>query len=389
MELSIKNFGPIGEASLSLGDLTFLIGPQASGKSLTLELLKLIIDREHIVSTLGSYNYVLNRASARNILDWYFGEGLSSLFTERTMVSCDGKAFSPNDLLQHIESQESTPAPKESVFYVPAQRILSISDGRPKNFTEFDVDTPYVLRRFSETLRVFLQGGLGNPDTLFPMKNRLQQDVTGAIDGTIFHGGKVVMDESGSQRKIKLDVDGVRIPFMAWSAGQKEFMPLLLATYCLSGPMSPVVNRTDYQWVIVEEPEMGLHPRAILSVLLEILELMNNGYKMVVSTHSTTFLEFVWTFNNLLSLPAERFKTAMCELFDVHENSQVATLFAAVKEARIKTYFSGEKDATQQVNYVDISNLNAFDEDKSVSEWGGLTSFAGRASEIVSKYGEI
>ena len=43
MRLTIRNFGPIREAEMDFGDLTFLIGPQASGKSLSLELLKLII----------------------------------------------------------------------------------------------------------------------------------------------------------------------------------------------------------------------------------------------------------------------------------------------------------------------------------------------------------
>lgn len=61
MELTIRNFGPIKDAQIDFGDLTFLIGPQASGKSLSLELLKLIIDRQHIISTLRNYNYILNK----------------------------------------------------------------------------------------------------------------------------------------------------------------------------------------------------------------------------------------------------------------------------------------------------------------------------------------
>lgn len=32
--LKIKNFGPIGNVEVKFGDLTFLVGPQASGKSL-------------------------------------------------------------------------------------------------------------------------------------------------------------------------------------------------------------------------------------------------------------------------------------------------------------------------------------------------------------------
>ncbi len=385
MNLDIYNFGPIKEAQIDFGDLTFFIGSQASGKSLALELLKLLIDKRHIVSTLRNYDYILSEVDSRNILDWYFGEGLHGLFSEGTRIEFSGKPFSPQDLLKIIASQERVS--KEAVFYIPAQRILSISDGRPKNFMEFDVSTPYVIRMFSETLRIFMQGGLGSSDMIFPMGNRLKGMAKSSINETIFHDGKVIIDKSGEQRKIKLEVDGLRIPFMAWSAGQKEFMPLLLAIYCLSDFPSSVVNKADYQWVIIEEPEMGLHPRAILSVLLEIIELMQNGYKVAVSTHSSTFLEFVWAFNNICNLEEEEFKEAMNKLFDVDDNSTAANLFNGLKSRKIKTYYSTQHEALGGVKFVDISSLDAFSDDIDISEWGGLSSFAGRSSEIVSLYG--
>ena len=184
MELSISNFGPIKEANIDFGNLTFLIGPQASGKSLSLELLKLIIDKSHIVSTLRNYNYILSKTDAKNILDWYFGEGLSGLFRADTKIALDNKPFSTQDLLNVIAGQNVSGLCKESVFYVPAQRILSMSEGRPRNFMEYDISTPYVLRRFSETLRVFMQGGLGNPDTIFPIKTRLEGAVKKSINDT-------------------------------------------------------------------------------------------------------------------------------------------------------------------------------------------------------------
>ncbi|WP_276865094.1 AAA family ATPase [Mediterranea massiliensis] len=387
MELTIRNFGPIKDAQIDFGDLTFLIGPQASGKSLSLELLKLIIDRQHIISTLRNYNYILNKKDATNILEGYFGEGLSKLFKEETEIYWGNENFSPQELLNTLIQQKASEKTKETVFYVPAQRILSIADGRPKNFMEFDWETPYVLRRFSETLRVFIQGGLGNPDTIFPMKNRLKEDVRNSINQTIFHDAKVVIDQAGNQRKMKLEIDNLRIPFMAWSAGQKEFMPLLLGIYCLSGPPTQVVNKEDYEWVIIEEPEMGLHPRAIQSVLLEIIELMKNGYKVIVSTHSTIFPEFVWAFNNLRGLPNRCFKTAMNEMFELSADSTAANLFDRLKDKNIKTYYSAKGTSEGGVTFADISTLDALSEDTDVSEWGGLSSFAGKSSEIVSRYG--
>ena len=253
---------------------------------------------------------------------------------------------------------------------------------------EFDISTPYVLRRFSETLRIFMQGGLGNPDTLFPMRTRLKSAVKNALNTTIFHNAKVVIDKNGEQRKMKLEVDNLKIPFMAWSAGQKEFMPLLLAIYCLSGPPTQVVNKSDYQYVIIEEPEMGLHPRAILSVLLEIIELVKNGYKVIISTHAVTFLEFVWTFNHIQGIADGDFKAAMCDLFGIQANTTTANLFEDLKGRTIKTYYSAKQQTTDGVIFADISTLDAFSTDIDISEWGGLSSFAGKSSEIVSRYGE-
>ena len=148
-----------------------------------------------------------------------------------------------------------------------------------------------------------------------------------------------------------------------------------------------VVNKSDYQWVVIEEPEMGLHPLAIQSVLLEMIELVQNGYKVVVSTHSSTFLEFVWAFNNLKTLPEKKFKTALCEMFGIKTDTTAFQLFHQLKNKTIRTYYSGKKE-TDGVTFIDISTLDAFDPDKNIAEWGGLTSFAGKSSEIVSKYGE-
>ena len=38
------------------------------------------------------------------------------------------------------------------------------------------------------------------------------------------------------------------------------------------------------------------------------------------------------------------------------------------------------------MNSIDISSLDAMDEQSVISEWGGLSSFASRATDLVSKY---
>ena len=378
-KLKVENFGPIKSVEVNFGDLNILVGPQASGKSLFLELFKLVMDKNSIVETLSKYNYVLSKTDMAPVLDYYFGEGLHTLFAKDTNIEVSDRKFAITDLLKPSKRNL-----KESVFYIPAQRILGISDGRPKNFMEFDGSAPFVLKNFSETLRVFLQSGLGNPDVIFPMRNRLKGAVKHSIDESVFHGARVVIDQSSGQRKMKLDINHASLPFMTWSAGQKEFMPLLLAMYCLSGPPTSVINKEDYKWVIIEEPEMGLHPSAIQTVILEIVELVQAGYKVTVSTHSPTLLEFAWVFESLKDLPADPFKNALCELFGIDKDRNADLLLNGLQEKKLKTYFfaSGGEGVTS----TDISSLEVENDNPLIAEWGGLAAFSGRASEVVGKY---
>lgn len=374
--IKIKNFGPIQSADIAFGDLTFLVGPQASGKSLFLELLKLIIDRQQILYTLDSYNYILKK-NPDTLFNVYFGEGMSGIWKKNTSIIKDGENILKNYFLQEVNSKWD-----EEMFYIPAQRILSIMDGRPKGFGEFDFTTPYVLRYFSETLRRFLQGGLGESNVIFPIKTRLKGAMKQQFNKTVFHGGKIVMDEYLGQKKMKMQIDGMEIPFMTWSAGQKEFMPLLLGIYCLSGPPTSIVKKENYRYVVIEEPEMGLHPQAIKSVLLQIIELIHSGYRVIISTHSSLPIEFTWAFNCLKESEKDNREEALCSLFDIDTTSNVRNIFKQILNKNIHTYYFNS------INHevTDITSLDVFNENDMISEWGGLSEFASRVSDVVSRF---
>lgn len=69
--IKVKSLGPINEADIKFGDLTLFIGPQASGKSILLQLIKLIIDRYNIPSVLKQNNYEWGNKK-ENFLDLFF-----------------------------------------------------------------------------------------------------------------------------------------------------------------------------------------------------------------------------------------------------------------------------------------------------------------------------
>ncbi len=377
-EITIKKLGPIEDIRVSLGDLTVLTGVQASGKSLFLQILKLLIDKNHIAKTLDQYNYVLTK-NPQNILNVYLGEGMADIWTDETIVIADRKSYKKNFLLSAFAKTK-----EEKLFYIPAQRILSIADGRPKNFMEFDLATPYVLRFFSETLRLFFQNGMGEEHILFPLSYRLKSTLKKSFNTNIFHGGEVVIDEKSGQKKMRMKIGNMSLPFMTWSAGQKEFMPLLMAFYCLSGPKQRVVNREQYEYIVIEEPEMGLHPQAIQAVILQIIEFLQMGYKVIVSTHSPVLLEFVWAYNLLKEIPETVRKNALYELFNISKQQTTRTFFDTIFDKSIKTYYFSRKNSG--VTSVDISNLDVYSENVDISEWGGLSQFSTKTSEVISKY---
>ena len=378
--IAVKNFGPIRDVNVELGDLTVLIGAQASGKSLFLQMFKLIKDRFAILKSLENYGFVVNN-KLENLLNRYLGEGLSNMWTEES-------AFVLNEKTYTRKCFECSPKgnPTDKVFYIPAQRILSIADGRPKYFMEFSENDPFVLRKFSDTLRLFIQNGLEDSSVLYPLSNRLQSTIKRMYDKAIFHGGKIVLDERGGQRKIAMNVEDMHLPLMTWSAGQKEFMPLLMAFYCLSGPPQNVVNRKEYEHIILEEPEMGLHPLAIQTIILQMIEFIHAGYKVVVSTHSPVLLEFVWAYNHLKSIPEDKRVGALCEVFGIQSSEKNGLDFLKdIFEKDIKTYCF-LRDTSGKVNSKDISSLDVYSEDVTINEWGGLTQFSSKANEVVSRY---
>lgn len=376
--LKVRNFGPINEVDIDLADMTILIGTQASGKSLFLQLIKLLLDKQHIVTTMDRYNYVVAK-NPENILNFYFGEGMASIWGDNTSIRDEKKEYTRGMLV-------CKPAPeiKESLFYIPAQRIVSISDGRPKNFMEYDVSTPYVLRQFSEQLRLFFQYGLNGNNIVFPLRNRLKGAMKKSLQDNIFHNGKVLVDETFGQKKMKLSVNGQNVPFMAWSAGQKEFMPLLMAFYCLSGPISNVVDRNQYKYVVLEEPEMGLHPRALLSIMLQTIELMQSDYKVILSTHSSVVLEFAWAFNNIKECNAtnEQKEKMLMQLLDVEQFDGIHPMMHEIFDKCIHTYYFSNKYGG--VKTINISNLDVMSDNPNIADWGGLSQFSERASKIVS-----
>lgn len=381
--LKVKNFGPISNADINFGDLTLFVGPQASGKSILLQLIKLIIDKDNIPSILHLNNYDWGRDKDK-LLELFFGEAMSSIWSRKTEIKFNGEAFTTSSLLS-TKQNGLNQATNEQLFYVPAQRVVTMSQGWPRAFGTFDIGDPFVLKQFSETVRLLMEKEtskvMGVQGKVFPKPGRIKEPLRKMLDSSIFHGGEIMSDDSSLKKRFIMQVGNSRLPFMTWSAGQKEFMPLLLSFYHLI-PSSKVSLRDKIKWVVIEEPEMGLHPRAIESIMVVFLELIARGYKVIVSTHTPVLLELAWALKYVKEYKGT--PNDLFELFTLPKTDSLQKVFKTViQEKSFNTYYFNLGKGGAVVK--DISSLDAGSEDKAVSNWGGLSEFGSKASDIVSK----
>jgi len=376
-KLSVRNLGPITEADIKFGDLTVIVGPQASGKSILLQTLKLAIDRAHVHDTFGHYSTVFN-GDAEAFLSAFYGRGMGGMIKNNPAptIVCDRKEMSLVDLAKRGRPRGKV---TEKLFYIPAQRVVSLPGGKTTPFGSFEFGDPYVLRYFADRLHILMQNEFASKVELFPSNNRLNESLRRPIEQHFFGDATLELKAREYTKSLSLKIEGLSdgLPYLAWSAGQREFAPLLLGLYWLC-PAGGSSTRDDLKWVVVEEPEMGLHPRAIATTLLLVLELMRRGYRVVLSTHSPVVLDLIWAVR--LIKQHDGSEKDILKLFELPSNPTTKALSARALAMDARVYFFERGKPVS-----DISTLDPFDSKDEIASWGGLTAFSGRSSEVVAE----
>ena len=372
--LNIENLGQIRNANLEFGDLTVLVGPQATGKSIALQLLKLMVDAGQVQEEMNRYGLDWE-GKLPDFLDTYFGEGMHSIWNgEHTRIRWNDKAVDLKQIAKRKRKDKD-----ENLFFIPAQRVMALRDGWPRPFTDYSAGDPFAVREFSEKLRGLVEKEFSG-ESLFPQHRRLKKEFRDLLERDVFSKFSLKVDKVRSQKRLVLGTgkDGDNLPYMVWSAGQREFVPLLLGFYWLIPP-TKVSRRDSIEWVVLEELEMGLHPRAISVVLLLVFELVVRGYRVCLSTHSSQVLDALWALKHLRENNAR--PETLLEVFDAPNTQQMRKLAAEVLKKTAKVfYFDRDKGAT-----TDISALDPDAEGEGNAGWGGLSEFSGRANQAVAR----
>jgi hypothetical protein len=367
--LSIRDFAQIAEADIALGDLTVLVGAQGTGKSLALQWLKVALDGHHVVRALKDAGHDVKQT--RTLIDLIFGVGMGAAWRDESSITFDGAKVDPAAL-------KKGRAEAERLFFIPAHRSMLISDGWASPFQKLPADVPVVARMFSQNLFDRFTARSAGP--LFPVTRKLKQAYRARIEEAVFHGGSVSLEQDAQHAKrLKLVHDKAQLPFMTWTAGQREFTPLLLGLYHLL-PSTKQAKQPGVDWVVIEEPEMGLHPEAINVVLLLVFDLLWRGYRVVLSTHSPHVLTAIWMLERL-GRSADGWRL-LCKAFGLGTSASLRSVAEAVLQKDYRVHLLGfGKD--RKVHSTDISSLDPDAPSAAEAEWGGLTGYSSRFGDAV------
>ncbi len=367
--LKIRSFAQIASADLGFGDLTVLVGAQATGKSLALQWLKLGLDGRQVVTALHDAGHPTERPEV--LIDLIFGAGMGKAWSDETEVVFNSKKLTAKKL-------GKIGSGREKLFFIPAHRSMLVSDGWAQPFQRLNVDHPAVARIFSQNL--FDRFSSRGEGPLFPVDRVLKTEYRDQIKKAVFHDGSVAIEETPQHAKrLRLTHGEMHLPFMTWTAGQREFTPLMLGLYHLL-PSTSRRKQPDIDWVVIEEPEMGLHPEAVTVVMLLVLDLLWRGYRVALSTHSAHVLTAVWM---LMRMKEHRARWQLvCEAFDVPKSQQLQKVAKAALEKEYRVHHFGYGD-DGLVRSTDISSLDPGSADERVAGWGGLTELSSRFGDAV------
>lgn len=341
--LNVTDFSCIQKASLELGQLTLIIGPQASGKSVLCKLSYFLFDCAQLQTTsiIKKENFEKFTASLKErFIEWFPIEAWGSKRFQIELVAGDysirlarttysgkvsnnfrvkfSEAFKNQyELLLHDVQKASQKADaarirrpldfdwelsesiskslkqlmaKDHVAYqafVPAGRSFFTSIGKAiAVFEQGKVLDPLIIR-FGR-----LYTALKDQDHFFYDEKSVDAVSRKALEKALSEllGGSI---EKDGEKEFVRAHDGRKIPLTALSSGQQELLPLIL--------FLPWLNRIKQDRLCyVEEPEAHLFPTA-QSQLIESLVVSSNSSSLNASLVLTTHSPYVLTkVNNLL-----------------------------------------------------------------------------------------
>jgi len=338
-KLTVRNFSVIKEADLEFGNITVIIGPQSSGKSLLCKLgffsLDLLNLAQKALDNEKGYESFLQSAS----------EEFTKLFPQQSWgtkgfkiryeqgaftVDIVRKAYKrePKDKAaitlpgwfadlykksqQRLVARKQTTKVNEPIYYYQQNRREFVHAVNARIGLERIANQVFVpagrsfFTSVGKALAAFEEGGSIDPLTLrfgrqvrwdydefhyFARNKRALELLKKLRDESKVLLGGAVREER--DKTVFVASDGRKLPLTNLSSGQQELLPLI-------STLMRTAVWDAWQMLYIEEPEAHLFPTAqasLVSLFALIAGESNPGISMVLTTHSPYILA---KFNNLI-----------------------------------------------------------------------------------------
>jgi len=272
MELQLKNIGMIKEANVKIDGLTVIAGENDTGKSTVGKVFYVVLK-----SLKETYSNELMMGKKANDFIAYMNIYFSKIFKEQLFPKNAFILFEEMEYKASIYVEYSTISSNLSDDEYIKKDIIFIETPLVWNFTDFFRDIAQVESQMEIKL-----------DYPYLMKDlNFKLHIKSALDGldikekvTSLMGGEFKKDDMG---RYYFDKQGQRIELVNTATGIKYF------------GIFQVLSQNNYlnenTVLVLDEPEVHLHPKWQLEMAKIIVELVKNGVKIVVNSHSPYMIQ--------------------------------------------------------------------------------------------------
>ena len=288
MELQLKNIGMIKEANVKIDGLTIIAGENDTGKSTVGKALFMCLKSHDLGAIYGQIFLDDDRNFKENDTNDYIKKNSKEIDEFINITSYIFQKSIKNDFECILSSGND-----KIVFNVDKDNLLNfILEKHNKNidFNPIFIETPLVwnftdffrdIAQIESQMRIKLDYPYLMKDLNFKLHIKSASnglDIKNKV--TSLMGGEFKKDEMG---RYYFDKQGQRIELVNTATGIKYF------------GIFQVLSQNNYlnenTVLVLDEPEVHLHPKWQLEMAKIIVELVKNGVKILVNSHSPYMIE--------------------------------------------------------------------------------------------------
>ena len=281
MTLELKNVGMIKEANVQIDGLTVIAGENDTGKSTVGKILYTIIKSSHMKTPINismiKYNEFYNKnrfaLNVRFYLDNVFKDniGNKNIYIQLNINDFDSFIVSLPSGLGGNDKKYTAPEKEieKDIIFTETPLIWNVSDffrdiAQIESQYKIELDYPYLMKDLN--FKLYIKSAFNGLD----IKDRVIS----------LMGGEFKRDEMG---RYYFDKNGERIELVNTATGIKQF------------GLFQILSQNNYLNIdtilVLDEPEVHLHPKWQLEMAKIIVELVKNGVKVLVNSHSPYMIE--------------------------------------------------------------------------------------------------